>query len=1195
MRQLLLLVNAEGVASVSELAVRELREYPGEDGVSVHFRPVRNDALFYSAKVGSQIAYRILLGEGVARSQLWVEYEVHGPQVNVTGRSSELLFALALLTSRWKRPGDEYPAIAATGVLSADEARVGVDTSPVVTGVAHVEAKIAAAVRALAGERHGVILYPAAERARVEAWCAAAAVPPNIRIAPVATLEHALSVLGISLEKVYLGNPYRGLEYFDYAHRSVFFGRDGEIRELAAQLLRREAAGAPGVLVEGASGSGKSSFLRAGVLPALLSPRARVPQLESAFADRPVPEAASGAIWHPALSTPAAGEGALAGSIHRVWKVFPELADDRLPAAATLDDLLLLWRARWPRDRRFVWIVDQLEELFHLGLGESPIEAFGGFLRALQREGAWSLASIRADALPTLKRHAALREVFGSNEGQYYLASLGATALDDVIYRPAKAAGLTFGVSSGGKRLDQTLRDEAYRDHENALPLLQLTLHELYRRRAGRELSHVVYDELGGLSGAVATIAAAALKRASYDKTGLSRLFRHLVSVDGSGMVMRRHAPRWEIAENPAQEQLLDALVNARLCVSDQQEGQSLVVLAHEAVLRTWPDLVDWLREEWRLLQLRELAEHDARLWQQHGCSDSWLAPPGKLAALAVLGAADVRLSRPLGQFIERSRKRARRAARLRQMGMGAVALLAVAASVSGVIAVSRQRDAQFEAAQALRAKNEAMIEAETARSTARFLEMIFNAPTPERSLGRPITARELLDAGARRLGAGLIAAPETRARLTEEIGNAYRELGEYGRAAPLLESAIAQYRALPDSPIPDRAEAYTALGQLYQTTDQRASAEKALRRAMALESEIPAARRSAMPNLVFAQVETGAADFPASRKALDRASEIIRNRGRSPDRESYLLLLRDSQLDLRQGKLEEARRLALEALAAQARVLGPDDPSAITVAEYMEDLCQRTNDAMAGERYGRRALALARQIYGENHPIYAQVLGNYAINFGILGERGVKGANEEAEGLFRKVLAIRLRTLGPHNSATGTAYYDVANAAAAQGRWDEALGMIEHARKIWKSSSGPDSPQVGWALTQEARALTHLARPAEAVPLALRSLRISQRNRIAPYEGKAWQELGTAYLALGRYSEAAGALHRSIVIYESIFGGPNEGGPQVLDYESKLLALYAKALEGAGRPSAANAVLARIAQARDRVASAAAQHLHPN
>jgi len=387
MRYLLLLASADGVATTAELGIRARRAFPGGEGVSVHFRPVRNDPLFESAKAAGRLAYRILAGEGLVRSQLWVEFELRGAHTNVVGRSSDLLFALALITAMWKAPEGRRPAIAATGALDfLDGPRTGAGSSAV-QGVRHTVAKVAAAVRALAAEREAVVFFPAVDADAVAEWRTREGIATHVALRPVATLEDALGVLEISLEKVYLGNPFRGFEHFDYAHRAIFFGRDRETTDVLAQLLRREANGVPGLLVEGASGSGKSSFLRAGILAALVHPASQPDPLRIELLRRPVRDAVHEATWRAGLLPAGADEAHLARSVRDCWRRLPELAKSLTDGDDTLASLARERRERWPASQRFVWILDQLEDLFSLGLEERAVEAFGEFLATLQADG----------------------------------------------------------------------------------------------------------------------------------------------------------------------------------------------------------------------------------------------------------------------------------------------------------------------------------------------------------------------------------------------------------------------------------------------------------------------------------------------------------------------------------------------------------------------------------------------------------------------------------------------------------------------------------------------------------------------------------------------------------------------------------------------------------------------------------------
>jgi len=1092
----LLLVNGQGEAIISQLRIRMLRDFPGLDGLSVHFRPVRNDLLFVSAKMGGQLAYRILMGEGIVRSQLWVEYEVLGENVNVMGRSSDLLFALALIASKWTLgTGARYQVIAATGVLLNDGT---------VQGVEHTAQKVAAAVRDLrdqGSETRAVIFYPAADAAAVDSWLATAVVPAHIQLLPVAHLEDALAHLGYTLQKVYLRNPFRGLEHFEYADRAIFFGRDAEVRDVLKQLLRRELSGVPGLLVEGASGSGKSSFLRAGVLPALVDLRFQSEAVRAAVNERPVSPAVHRAIWRAGLLAPVPDEQKLAVSIRDCWARLPEFRQGWLEAELdTLEGLARARREFWPRELRFVWLIDQFEEIFTLGVDDALIEVFARFLNQLQIDGVWTLASVRADAVPQLKRHEALREVFGANEGQYYLAMLSGTALDAVISLPAKSADLTFGMGADGKPLDQLLREDAYRERDS-LPLLQFTLNELYQKRSGKELTIAAYEELGGLRGSIATTAEAVLSAEGSDsQLAAPRLFRSLVSVDDAGRATRRYAPMADLSVDPSEKRLLLRLVEARLCITDQRDGRSVVAFAHDTLLQTLPALTDWLKQEAGLLQTRELAQRETQLWEQHGKADDWLSAADKLVAFKTLETAGIMLPESVRAFIDRSDQRVRRIRRVKQMAAGLIVLLAVGVVIGAV-------------AFGLQARKAAEAREMTARR-GEFLEGLLKSADP-RGGSRDVTVAELLDASMRQIESMAAKEPLVTASMLGLIAETDNGLG---RSAQGLVANTRELELLHahDGRTLDIADALTSRAELLEESGRYQEAEAPLREAIALVGH----ERGTEGQLADALGELGRVLVNTAREAqgeaeLKRALDIFRKIGDWKSTAAPLSNL--SVLYGNEGRYAESVASIRQAIEIQQKYLPSDHPDLLLSEYNYGGALENNHQFVDAEPIFRQLIAARLRVLGPDN------------QFTLIAQQGL------ADDLFElhrysEAAAVALpaaqgltRAVGEDHPFTMAAWSMYGISACFDGQGETGLAALTRAEALRRAHYGADNWRTYSTQLNMGTCLVAMKRDAEAEPLLLRAVAGLESTRGASFHRTqaGYLALRDLYARMGRTAES--------------------------------------------------------------------------
>jgi WD40 repeat protein len=387
--------------------------------------------------------------------------------------------------------------------------------------------------------------------------------------------------------------PYPGLCSFREEDASCFFGREGEIEALWTRLRERRL-----LAVIGPSGAGKTSFVRAGVV-----------------ATRP-----SG--WAAVVTTPGTSPLPMLGQT-----LGPELAGDpqALRQLARFEDpdaafeVVLRWRKA---HGEALLVVDQLEELFTLN-PKGAQTRFAAFLGRLAKDGdVHVLLSLRDDFLMRCGEHEALVRVFTELTP---LLPMGRDALRRALVEPAKREGYRFG--------DDSLAEEmvdAVEGVRGALPLLAFAVSRLWekRDRERKLFTRAAYEEIGGVAGALAQHAEAAMDTIGPERQGLVReIFRNLVTAEGTRAVMDREELLSVFPERKDAEEVLRQLVEERLLTTYEVEGAEgepshhRVEVVHESLLKAWPRLVRWQMQDEEGAVLRDQLKQAAHLWEEKGRS----------------------------------------------------------------------------------------------------------------------------------------------------------------------------------------------------------------------------------------------------------------------------------------------------------------------------------------------------------------------------------------------------------------------------------------------------------------------------------------------------------------------------------------------------------------------------------------------
>lgn len=501
------------------------------------------------------------------------------------------------------------------------------------------------------------------------------------------------------------GAPFMGLDPFGIKEADVFCGRESETLETRRALGEQARKGCSFLLLCGASGSGKSSLARAGLIPAIT--------------ENEIDETV--AAWRSVVVTPSElGTDPIDGlvKIFASPQVLPELRtgsmtpndlavalkrDAQLTIELKFKDAIATASRTQRGGVRLILLIDQLEEVFSSPTFTREIRTqFLMTLEALARSGfIWVVATVRSDFLSEIQEEVSLVRLI-EGHGLFPVLAPDTDALRRIIEEPARLAGLRFEERSGQYLGDRILADAAA--HADLLPLLEYVLRELFDQRTDDgTLSWKVYDTLGGVEGALALRAEEVFKSLSGDEqAALDQVLKSLVTVgeiqggvhDGAERFVRQRASLSGFAPDTPARRLVNIMVEARLFTASADEaGNATVAVTHEALLRVWPRAIAWTEKNNDFIRTR------ARVVSRMREKSSLMEGDPLLEMARSQLARDRQGFKPEEvEFIESCaaavEERKRRRAIIRRNVMVSLVLLTLAALVGGVLAGVKAKEA---------------------------------------------------------------------------------------------------------------------------------------------------------------------------------------------------------------------------------------------------------------------------------------------------------------------------------------------------------------------------------------------------------------------------------------------------------------------------------------------------------------------
>lgn len=417
----------------------------------------------------------------------------------------------------------------------------------------------------------------------------------------------------VSEIKEWEGNPYVGLNSFEYEQSTIFFGRRHLVYDVSSQLLEDESQ-KRSLIVLGESGSGKSSFVKAGLLPFLCRSN------DTDFR-----------IVTPSMFGGAMYQGLLDMLVDRFRFLKDNPFMDELKAGVNEDTNFkhLAFAFKNNNHNDFILYIDQFEELF----SDNQITEEERRKVILLLKGIVStycinvFMSMRSDFYNRFSLYGNLAQL-KAMAVTVDIPLIGISEMSEIVDEPAKKACLKWEIDHKGNSLNEVVVKDAsvIRD----LPLIEFALSELYNLRDENNcLTFAAYEKIGRLKGAIVAYADNFYNKLTEDeKVALDEVLGYVISVSPTqrNTYVRRTTLLEELEKEPAHKSIVKKLIDAHIFLTGKNHnGEPTVTIVHETLINHWEIIQSWVKAQDDFLQSNTYYEQRAKHWNERGKSSKEL------------------------------------------------------------------------------------------------------------------------------------------------------------------------------------------------------------------------------------------------------------------------------------------------------------------------------------------------------------------------------------------------------------------------------------------------------------------------------------------------------------------------------------------------------------------------------------------